>query len=166
MKIWTNQLRSELSVRSCHRPDLTTGHLYGRAAFIHIYMCSLGTKDRLIRTRHQLQGNDIAARTVKNKQGLTVGRKCFSDFPDSSFRPRVITISQCMILIRQSQCFHHQRMYTGIIIGCKTSHIFLQLIFLCKGTEFFLKETTRKEIYKKREPVSTSIWNRLSCLLS
>ena len=110
MQIGCDQLRSQFSVGSGDRTDLTTSHLHRRATFIHINVRSFGTKDRVVRTSHQLQGNDIAACSIENKQWLTIGYKRFFNFPDSFFCPQIVAIAQGMIPVSPCQA--------SIMAGC------------------------------------------------
>ena len=87
----------------------------------------------MIRTRHYLQSHHIAARAIEYKQGDTVRCKGFFYLGYGFFRPLIITITQRMICVGPAQCFHHQRMHTGIIIRGKTSHcffLFLRIVLI------------------------------------
>jgi len=151
MQIGCDQLRSQFSVGSGDRTDLTTGHLHRRATFIHINVRSFGTKDRVVRTSHQLQGNDIAACSIENKQWLTIGYKRFFNFPDSFFCPQIVAIAQGMIPVSPCQGFHNGRMHTRIIIRGKTSHSVLKINYSAKEENY----SQKKKGFHHRVPPKT-----------
>ena len=116
------EFRCQFSIGSGDSAHEASGRLAWRSTFVYCNMCSVGTKYNMIRASHQLQCHRIATCSIKDEQRFTRMCKLFFYFSGCLFCPRVITITEGMVCVCRHQCFHYLRMYTGIVVGCKTSH--------------------------------------------
>ena len=123
LQMGTDQFRCQLTVRRRDRDDGAAGHSCGSSTFIHVDMSGLGAQDAIKRTGHGLQGHGVRPRPVKHEKRRSILAEHFLYLTRSGLCPRIITISNRMIIICLDDRIHYPGMHAGIVVTSETSHL-------------------------------------------
>jgi len=140
-----DQLRRELAVRCGHGQQLEPAHPLGRAAFVHVDVCTLGANHRTPSIGNRLKRNDVGAGPVEYRECLPGCAEVLLDDPLQVLGVDVIAVRDLVPVVGEGQGGKHLGVNPGVVIARESSYVRIVTTpgICCRRVHVFFRSVSR-----------------------